>query len=205
VINMTGAVKVNVATLDDLLAIPEETRRHEIIDGELVQKATPSGPHGMAQVAVSQQLGPYSRRSGGRWPGGWRFASEAEVQFADDQIFLPDICGWHRERMERMPSAVPITIRPDWVCEILSTNRHHDLRKKKRAYHRHQVGHYWIIDPVEETFTVHRWSPDGYIEVVTSDREDRVRAEPFDAFELRVAVLFDGPDDDDDDDVVVIW
>jgi Uma2 family endonuclease len=109
------------------------------------------------------------------------------VQLAEDQIFVP--------------ATVPITIRPDWVCEILSTNRNNDLCKKKWTYHRHQVGHYWIIDPVEETFTVHRWSPEGYIEVVTSDRDDRVRAEPFGAFEFRVSVLFDGDDDDLDDDL----
>lgn len=98
--------------------------------------------------------------------------------------------------MAQLPSEVPITTRPDWICEILSTNRRTDLVKKKRAYHHHQVGHYWLIDPVDETLSVHRWHPDGYVEVLVADRDERVRAEPFDAIELRVAVLF-GEDDDD--------
>src|SRR5262245_52144589 len=35
-----------IATVEDLLAIPEEERFHEIIDGELVQKAMPTPKHG---------------------------------------------------------------------------------------------------------------------------------------------------------------
>lgn len=42
---------------------------------------------------------------------------------------------------------------------------------------------------------VYRWHPDRYVEVLIADRDERVRAEPFDAIELRVRVLF-GDDDD---------
>jgi Uma2 family endonuclease len=193
---VSSAAKVQIATIADLLAIPEEHRRHEIIDGVLVEKEAASGRHGRAQVRIGRRLGPYDRRPGGRWPGGWWFATEVEIQFADTQVFRPDIAGWRRERMADMPSEVPITVRPDWICEILSTNRRNDLIKKKRAYHRHQVGHYWLIDPVDETLAVQRWHADGYVEVLNAERDERVRAEPFEAIELRVAALF-GDDDDE--------
>ena len=38
--------------------------------------------------------------------------------------------------------------------------------------------------------------PDGYVEVLIAERGETVRAEPFDAIELRVGVLF-GDDDDE--------
>lgn len=38
------------ATLEALLAIPEENRRHEIIDGELIEKGAATGEHGGAQA-----------------------------------------------------------------------------------------------------------------------------------------------------------
>lgn len=193
---MTGAATAQIATIADLLAIPEELRRHEIIDGVLVEKEAASGRHGGAQVRLARRLGPYDRRPGGRWPGGWWFATEVEVLLADTQVFRPDIAGWRRERMVALPSEAPIAIRPDWICEILSTNKRNDLIKKKRAYHVHQVGYYWLVDPVEETLSVHRWHPDGYTEVLIADRDERVRAEPFEAIEFRVAVLF-GDDDDE--------
>ena len=185
------------ATLADLLAIPEEDRYHEVIDGELVRKEAASGRHGGAQARLSSALGPYNRRPGGRFPGGWWFASECEIRFEDSQVFRPDVAGWRRENLAELPAEVPITVRPDWVCEILSkNNKRRDLIYKKRVYQRHHVDHYWIVDPFEETLSVYRWHEDGYVEVLIADRTERVRAEPFTEIELPVGVLFgDDPDD----------
>ena len=69
---------------------------------------------------------------------------------------------------------------------------------KKRAYHHHEVGHDWLVDPVDETLAVYRWHPDGYVEVSIAERGERVRAEPFELIELRVGVLFGEGEDDDD-------
>lgn len=194
---MTDPAKALRATLADLLAIPEEHRRHEVIDGVLVEKEAASGRHGGAQGRLFRRLGPYDWRPGGRWPGGWWFATEVEVLFEDSQVLRPDIAGWRRERLAELPAEVPITVRPDWICEILSKNRQNDLIKKKRVYHRHRVGHYWIIDPIEETLAVYRWHTDGFVEVLIADRSETVHAEPFDAIAVRVGVLF-GEDEGDE-------
>jgi hypothetical protein len=37
---------------------------------------------------------------------------------------------------------------------------------------------------------VQRWHSDGYLEVLVAERAQRVRAEPFDAIELDVGILF---------------
>ena len=68
------------ATLADLLAIPEELRRHELIDGAQVEKEAASAKHGGAQTRLGRSLGPFDRRPGGPpdRPGGWWFASEVE-------------------------------------------------------------------------------------------------------------------------------
>lgn len=193
---MSNPAPIRPATIADLLAIPEERRRHEIIEGVLVEKEAASGRHGGAQGRLFRQLGPYDRRPGGRSPGGWWFATEVEIQLADTEVFRPDVAGWRRDRLEVLPAEVPLLIRPDWICEVLSTNRRNDLIKKKRAYHRYEVGHYWLVDPVEETLAAYRWHPDGYVEVLIADREERVRAEPFGEIELKVSTLF-GEDDDE--------
>ena len=184
------------ATLEDLLAIPEAERRHELIDGVLIEKDAGSGKHGGAQGRIFRSLGPFDRRPGGPKPGGWIFATEVDVYFDLTNTLRPDIAGWRRERLAELPSEVPIRLRPDWTCEVLSSNHRNDLVKKKRLYHQHQVPHYWIADPVEQTLAVYRWSPDGYVEVLTTERGERVRAEPFEAIELVVGVLF-GDDDDE--------
>jgi Uma2 family endonuclease len=80
---------------------------------------------------------------------------------------------------------------PDWVCEVLSpSNARHDLVKKQRLYHRAAVGHYWLVDPREGTLEVKRWSDPGYVTVLTAERGESVRAEPFDGIELEIGTLF---------------
>lgn len=188
----------NPATLEDLLAIPEAERHHEVIDGELVEKGAASGEHGGTQADLVSTLNSrFSRRPGGRWPGGWWFATEVEIVFAPNQIFRPDVVGWRRERAPQRPTGFPITLLPDWIGEVLSTNRSNDLIKKKRVYHRYQIPHYWILDPADKTLAVHRWDPDGYIEVLAAHRTERARAEPFNAVELNIGVLF-GDDEPDE-------
>jgi len=185
------------ATLEDLLAIPDEDRRRlELVEGAIVDRGATSGEHGQAQFNLPRYLGPFSRRPGGRGPGGWWFGTEIDVYFDADNTFKPDVAGWRRERVPSYPRGIPVMVRPDWVCEILSSNKRNDLIKKKRVYHRHQVPHYWIVDPEQETLLVYRWVVDGYIEVQAAERGDVVRPEPFEAIPLVVGILF-GDDEDE--------
>ena len=185
------------ATLSDLLALPEdELRRHELIEGAITERGAASPMHGRVQRKLSAVIDPFERRPGGRWPGGWWFGTEVDVHFDAANTLRPDVCGWRRERVAEPPMEMPVRVRPDWVCEILSTNRRNDLIKKRRIYHRHGVPHYWIVDPTEETLSVCRWTPDGYVEVLSAERGEEVRAEPFDALPLKVGVLFGDEDDE---------
>jgi Uma2 family endonuclease len=196
----TAAPKLRPATVDDLLAIPEAQRFHEILDGELVQKAMPSGPHGRAQFRLAAEIGgPYDRRSGRGGPGGWIFATETELLFEPTQVLRPDVLGWRRERLPKLPAEIPITVRPDWICEILSpSNPQNDLVRKRRIYQRFQVPHYWIIDPIAETLTIHRWTPEGYLAVQDAEGHERIHPEPFDAIELSIHALIAGDEDVDE-------
>ena len=87
------------ATIADFLAIPEEERFHELIAGEIVEKASPSVEHGSAQIALGiSLLGHFVRRPSGGGPAGWWFASEVEVRFGGD-VCRPDVLGWRRDRL----------------------------------------------------------------------------------------------------------
>jgi Uma2 family endonuclease len=180
------------ATLDDLLAIPEGERDHEIIDGELVRRAMPRLVHGRSLIGLGARIRvPYDRPPGRRGPGGWWICGDPDIELAPDQIYRPDLAGWRRERMPSMPEEHPVRLRPDWVCEILSPNNAtNDTIKKFRNYHRYQVPHYWILDPMNETLTVHRWAEPGYMAILLAERGERVHAEPFDAVEIDLDELF---------------
>ncbi len=180
------------ATLVEFLSIPEHERFHELVGGAIIEKASPSGEHGGTQTGIVRTVAPpFQRRSGGRGgPGGWWIATEVEVMLASGEIVRPDVVGWRRERCPEQPRGKIIKLRPDWVCEVLSpSNANHDTVKKLRSYHRDGVPHYWIADPLEGTLTVMRWSADGYVTILSAERDEVVRAEPFEELELTVATL----------------
>jgi len=186
------------ATFDDLLALGHDVRA-EVIHGTIVEKASPSGEHGSTQASVvAAFIRRFQRRPGGRWPGGWWFATEAEVEYETHEIYVHDVAGWRRERMPARPTGRPIRVRPDWTCEILSpSNAKRDLVDKFQVLQRCVIPHYWVIDPIEQTLIVHCWQPAGYLVVLTAAAGDVVRAEPFDAVELRVATLFGLEEDEE--------
>lgn len=181
------------ASQEDFWAIPEAARFHELIAGELVPKAAPSGEHGDAQAGIVVAVRPsFQRKSGGAGgPGGWWIATEVEVLLESGEIVRPDVLGWRRERAPARPTGTPVSLRPDWVCEVVSSsNANDDTVKKLRLYHRVAVPHYWLVDPRDATLTAMRWHPDGYVTLLRAERGELVRAEPFEAVELAVGTLF---------------
>jgi len=72
------------------------------------------------------------------------------------------------------------------------------MLKKMRTYQRCGVPHDWLIDPIQETLVVYHWTESGYLLALSAEREERVRAEPFDAVTLSVHGLLEGDDDEDD-------
>ncbi|MBA2542581.1 MAG: Uma2 family endonuclease [Deltaproteobacteria bacterium] len=183
-----SARRTNAATASDLAALPDK-QPAEVIRGAIVEKAAPSYEHGDAQSSLAELLKPpFQRGRGG--PGGWWIATEVEIELETHEVYLPDVAGWRRDRVQR-PRGRPIRIRPDWIAEILSkSNAENDLGPKRISYHRAGVPHYWIVDPEHETLTVYRWSSEGYVVHLTAGRRERVRAAPFEDIELQIGQLF---------------
>ena len=184
-------------TVADWLAASEDERL-ELIDGELIPKAAPSPDHATAQVAISAELrGPFHRQRGGAGgPGGWWIMSEVDI-LLEGFGYRPGLAGWRRERAPERPRLRPVVLVPDWICEIASdADRENDAIRKLRRHHQAGVPHYWLVDQRDRTLTVHRHGPDGYVIALREGAAERVRAEPFDAIELHVAVLLgDDPDE----------
>lgn len=183
-------------TIEEWLAKPEEARL-ELIDGELVEKALPTPEHANAQgTAVEELRGAFHRRGGKGRPGGWWILPEVDIVLGEHG-FRPDVTGWRRERVPVMPTGRPVDVRPDWLCEVLSqSNAGVDTITKMHRYHQAGVPHYWVIDPATQTLAVWRHAPEGYLNVLIAEMGQTVRAEPFEAIELRIGLFFgDDPDD----------
>lgn len=179
------------ATIDDLLAVAEEKPYYELLGGVLEQKTAPLFRHGRLQRILGAQLGKhFGDEAEPGEPGGWWIGSEVHVQLAPDVVVVPDCVGWRMERVPELPDAFPVTIRPDWICEILSpSNPARDTIRKLRLYHEAKIPHYWIADPERQQLSVFRWQPEAYLLVLNTQPPEIVRPEPFDAVEFPVAAL----------------
>lgn len=185
------------ATFEDLAAC-EDPDRLEIIDGQLVEKAAPSPDHSHTEIKLGVAVDPFNRKPGPRGPGGWWILPEIHTGYPRGEVYCHDMAGWRRDRVPVKPTGWPVRVRPDWVCEIVSPkHERHDLITKPRVLHAAEVPYYWILDPDERILLVHRWSPDGYVVVQRAAAGERVRAEPFDALELQVGVMFGDEEDDE--------
>ena len=101
----------------------------EIIDGELFVTPRPSRKHGYTSSALGSEVAPvYQFGRGG--PGGWIFIIEPEVKFEED-ILVPDIAGWRRERFPVEEPHNWISAVPDWVAEVLSPGQPEKIKSRK--------------------------------------------------------------------------
>ncbi len=95
-----------------LLALPENLVG-EIINGQLYTQPRPAGPHTLVCSSLNAELfNAYHKGHSG--PGGWWMLREPEVHFIRDvEVLVPDVAGWRRERMPRLPEDHRFEVTPD--------------------------------------------------------------------------------------------
>ena len=176
------------ATYQDVLDAPAH-RVAEVVDGRLHTHPRPAPPHALASSQLGGELtGPFGRGRDG--PGGWWIIDEPELHLGED-ILVPDLAGWRRERMPGLPEAAYFSLAPDWGCEVLSAStRRLDLHGKRPIYAREGVGYLWLVDPTEHTleaFELH----DGHWVLIASAKDDEpVCIRPFDAVTFSLGDLW---------------
>lgn len=176
------------ATYEDVLAAPEHVVA-EIIAGELRLSPRPAGPHALVASVLGAELdSPFRRGRGG--PGGWIILDEPELHLGPE-IVVPDLGGWRRERMPSVPNVAFFELAPDWLCEVLSPATEKSDRAEKLAiYANAGVPHAWLINPLSRTLEVLRRQEAHWLTLGVFKDDDRVRAEPFDAIELDLSLLW---------------
>jgi Uma2 family endonuclease len=179
------------ATLYGQLEALPEGLTGEILDGQLHTQPRPSGPHGLAASALGGELvGPFQKGGGG--PGGWWMIGKPEIHLVHDtEVAVPDLAGWHRERMPRVPQDHRFMVVPDWVCEILSKS----TESKDRAitmpiYARYGVAHAWLVDPVKRTLEAYSLVDGDWREIGRFSGSGRVSVAPFDAIAIDLGDLW---------------
>jgi Uma2 family endonuclease len=176
------------ATYDDLVKLADHLVA-EIVNGELHASPRPAPPHARAGSIVGGRLTPaFDEGRGG--PGGWHIIDEPELHL-DREVLVPDMAGWRRSRMPRLPATAYFPLAPDWVCEILSPSTSSLDRVQKLAiYAREGISHAWLIDPLARTLEVLRLENGRWTILATHGGAELVRAEPFAEIALELSALW---------------
>ena len=163
----------------------------EIIDGELVTSPRPAPRHADAGSGLGAVLRlAFDRGRGG--PGGWRILAEPELHLRSD-VLVPDIAGWRRQRLPHLPEVAYFPLAPDWVCELSPSTASLDRGEKLRIYAREGVRHTWLVDPIVQRVEVLRRDGAEWVSIAAAAGQGRLRAEPFEAIEIDLTLLWDEP------------
>lgn len=144
----------HVWTRDQVLALPEDGKRYELIDGELLVSPSPSWLHQYAVGSLYERLAPYVRQQ----RAGCAMAAPADLDLKSGQLSQPDLFVVPRTVDGRVPRSWAECDVPILVAEVLSpSTARYDRITKRLRYLRSGVAEYWIVDM--DARAIERWRP----------------------------------------------
>lgn|SRR5262245_4597654 len=157
---MTGAAHTQPAsellTYDDLRAEPDDGRRRELIDGQLLVTPAPIPLH---QIAVARLLALLLDTAPVQLEV---LPAPVDWKLTEHTVLEPDVLVTTAEDTQGKFLAVT----PLLVVEVLSpSSRRIDLILKRAVYEQAGVGSYWVIDPGVPSLDVFRLEGDGYLHI----------------------------------------
>nr|WP_323696766.1 Uma2 family endonuclease [Thiorhodovibrio litoralis] len=135
----------NQRPLYEQLEVLPEGLTGEILNGQLHTQPRPSGPHAYTESMLAGDLIPAYGQGGRDGSGGWWILIEPEIHFVRDrEVAVPDLAGWRRKRMPKIPDGHCFGVVPDWICEILSpSTASKDREIKLPLYAHYGVACWW--------------------------------------------------------------
>jgi len=176
------------ACYEDLFDLPEHLVG-EIVGGRLHAHPRPAPKHARAAATLGRRVGnPFDDGLGG--PGGWWILIEPEIHLGRD-IVVPDLAGWRRARLPRLPATAWFELVPDWLCEILSpATARHDRHVKLPLYAQAGVSHLWLIDPEARSLESFDSRDGRWSSLALLHNEAQVAQPPFDAVAFPLDALW---------------
>src|SRR5579864_939429 len=142
-------------TYQDLLELPDDLLRHELIDGEHYVSPAPAVKHQDIVLNLAVILSTFLRMH----RLGKVILGPVDVLFTEHDVVEPDVLFVAAAHVGRVRERY-VAGAPDVVVEVLSpSNRGYDRIKKRRLYEAHGVPEYWIVVPPPATPSRHRCCP----------------------------------------------
>lgn len=149
-------------TLAEVLALPADGNRYEVVHGELLVTPAPRAVHQLVLWELSARIHSYLVALGR--PAG-AVAGPADITWDDDVLVQPDILVVPREDVSLDWSTYKHLL---LAVEVLSpSSARGDRVVKRRLYQERRVGTYWIVDADKRLVEV--WHPDDEVPEIITD------------------------------------
>lgn len=165
-----------------------DTYWYELINGELVQKQSPTFEHQRISRKIGRVLDNYAERT--RY--GEMFYAPLDVVLDDNNAYHPDILFIKKDRSFILDNKEKVVIgSPDLVVEILSkTTAAHDKGAKKETYERNGVREYWLVDPRNKSVEVYGLMEQRYKLIAYQEETGIVKSAALEGFEVDIEKIF---------------
>jgi Uma2 family endonuclease len=153
-----------VTTIEQLLALPDDGCRHELLDGVHVVTPAPAYPHQSVgrefYLAIGTALSGHGALEA--------LASPADIRLGPRTLVQPDLFVFRKEPGHHVRDWRDVGV-PVLAVEFLSpTTAARDRGAKRRIYQRAGVAEYWIVDL--DARLVERWRPDDIRPEILDER-----------------------------------
>lgn len=153
---MSEAPATQRFTYEDLAGFPDDNRRREIIDGELIVTPAPGPKHQDAVLLLGARLLAWTEAHGGKV-----YVAPLDVYFAHDDVVEPDVVFLRPEHVDQVEDRF-VRAPPDLVVEVSSpSTRRLELVRKRDLYERYGVPEYWYVDHDADRVEVYRLDDAG--------------------------------------------
>ncbi|WP_414576071.1 Uma2 family endonuclease [Anabaena sp. CCY 9402-a] len=173
----------------DLELFPDDGKRYEIIDGELLVTRSPHWKHQKACVRISTALDNWSQET-----DLGEVVIAPGIILGDNDNIIPDVVWVSKQRLtELLDEAGHLTAAPELVIEVLSPgneNEKRDRELKLKLYSTRGVREYWIVDWRKQQLEVYRREQGSLKLVTTLFPGDQLESPLLPNFTCAIARLF---------------
>jgi Uma2 family endonuclease len=143
-----------ILTIADLEAMPDDSNRYELIEGELFVSRAPGLKHQRIVRNLLHAIQNYLDLNpvGEILPG-------PGVIFSDFSGVIPDLIYMSNKRSAEIDTGERLEGAPELIIEVLSPgaeNERRDRQVKRQLYHKYGIKEYWIVDPSRSTVDIYR-------------------------------------------------
>ena len=162
-------------TYDDVLRLPQDDLRHELIEGVHYVTASPNLRHQRISGRLYVALALWLREH----PLGEVYYAPVDVVLSPHDVVVPDLVYVSHQRAMDVLTDAAVKGPPELVVEILSpgTSRR-DRTIKQALYDRWGISEYWLVDPDREAIRIVHRDSGGFSLAADLTADDDVLTTP---------------------------